>query len=183
MSRRTDQRRAAAFALYQRDVTGRSLEDVLDRDASTFTRALTYAADDYRDELDAIIGEHAQGWTIDRIAPLVTADLTVTGQWAYIAARLLDVDPATNTETLVARGLYRIDPAAPNGRQTFQLHANGWRFADGHVPKLELLGQDAPYSRPSNTPFTIEVSNLELRLPVHDDPGAPGTSAAVELPR
>ena len=70
MSRRSDQRRAAAFAVYQQEVTGRSLEDVLDRDASGFTRALAYAVDDYREELDAVISEHAKGWTIDRIAPL-----------------------------------------------------------------------------------------------------------------
>ena len=43
MSRRTDQRRAAVFALYQHDVTGRELDDVLERDASTFTRALAHA--------------------------------------------------------------------------------------------------------------------------------------------
>jgi hypothetical protein len=34
----------------------------------------------------------------------VTADLNVTGEFAYIAARLVDVDPGTNTKTLVARG-------------------------------------------------------------------------------
>ncbi|HEY8518338.1 MAG TPA: CocE/NonD family hydrolase [Candidatus Binatia bacterium] len=99
-------------------------------------------------------------------SPTVTADLTVTGEYAYIAARLVDVDPASNTKTLIARALYRIDPAAPNGRQTFQLHANGWHFAEGHVPRLELLGRDAPYARPSNGTFSIEVSNLELRLPI-----------------
>ena len=43
-------------------------------------------------------------------SPTVTARLEVSGEHAYIAARLLDVDPATNTETLVARGVYRIDP-------------------------------------------------------------------------
>ena len=47
MSRRTDQRRAAVFALYQNDVTGRELDDLFERDASTFTRALAYAAQDY----------------------------------------------------------------------------------------------------------------------------------------
>jgi hypothetical protein len=103
-------------------------------------------------------------------APTVTADLNVTGEFAYVAARLLDVDPAANTKTLVARGLYRIDPDAPNGRQTFQLHANGWDFASGHIPRLELLGRDAPYARPSNGTFSIAVSNLELRLPVHEAP-------------
>ena len=112
-------------------------------------------------------------------SPTVTADLNVTGEFAYIAARLLDVDPATNTETLVARGLYRIDPNAPDGVQVIPLHPGAWRFAAGHVPKLELLGQDTPYSRPSNGVFSISVSNLQLRLPVHE---APGTSAVVTKP-
>jgi len=105
-------------------------------------------------------------------SPTVTADLQVRGEFAYIAARLVDVDPATNTETLIARAAYRIDPKAPNGRQTFQLSANGWRFAPGHIPELELLGRDAPFLRPSNGVFEIKVSNLQLRLPVHEAPGA-----------
>jgi dienelactone hydrolase len=73
-------------------------------------------------------------------SPMVSADLKVTGKFAYIAARLLDVDPATNTETLVARGIYRIDPNAPDGPEVFQLYPGAWHFAAGHVPKLELLG-------------------------------------------
>ena len=115
-------------------------------------------------------------------APTVIADLHVTGEFAYIAARLLNVDPATNTETLIARGLYRIDPNAPDGRQVFQLHPGAWHFAAGQVPELELLGKDAPYSRPSNGTFTIKVSNLQLRLPVHEVPGASGTPANVHKP-
>jgi hypothetical protein len=101
-------------------------------------------------------------------SPTITADLKVTGDFAYIAGRLLDIDPATHTETLVARGAYRIDPKAPNGRHTFQLSANGWRFAPGHIPELELLGRDAPFLRPSNGVFSIAVSNLDLRLPIHE---------------
>ena len=77
MSRRSDQRRAAVFALYQHDLTGRGVDDVLDRDASTFTRALTYAADDYFDDLDAQIERHARGWSLDRIAPLEKAIMRV----------------------------------------------------------------------------------------------------------
>jgi dienelactone hydrolase len=105
-------------------------------------------------------------------SPTVTADLNVTGDYAYIAARLLDVNPATNTETLVARGIYRIDSNAPDGPQVFQLYPAAWHFAAGHVAKLELLGQDsgpvpADYTRPSNGVFSISVSNLELQLPVH----------------
>lgn len=115
-------------------------------------------------------------------SPTITADLKVTGEHAYIAARLVDVDPATNKKTLISRGVYRIDPKAPNGRQTFQTYANGWHFAPGHIPQLELLGRDSPFLRPSNGTFSIEVSNLTLRLPVHEVPGAPGTPSEVTRP-
>ena len=38
-------------------------------------------------------------------SPTVVADITSPGPTSQIAARLLDVDPATGNETLVARGL------------------------------------------------------------------------------
>jgi hypothetical protein len=109
-------------------------------------------------------------------SPTVVATLNVTGEFPEVAARLWDVDPATNTETLVARGLYRVQSS---GRQVFQLHPGAWHFAAGHNAKLELLGQDAPYARASNGQFSIAVSTLQLRLPVHD---APGSSPAVGQP-
>ena len=77
MSRRTDQRRAAVFAVYQNDLTGRELEVLFDAGASTFTRALAYAVSDYVEELDALIERYAKGWTVDRIAPLDKAIMRV----------------------------------------------------------------------------------------------------------
>jgi len=77
VSRRSDQRRAAAFALYENAVTGKELDDVFERDASEFTRALSYAAQDYAPDLDELIGRHAQGWAIDRIAPLERAIMRI----------------------------------------------------------------------------------------------------------
>jgi N utilization substance protein B len=77
MSRRTDQRRAAAFALYQHDVTSRELDDVFERDATEFTRALAYASSDYAPDLDGVIERHAKGWTINRIAPLEKAIMRI----------------------------------------------------------------------------------------------------------
>ncbi len=77
MSRRTDQRRAAVFALYQHDLTGRELGELFEPAAPTFTRALAYAAADYAEDLDALIERHAKGWTIDRIAPLEKAIMRV----------------------------------------------------------------------------------------------------------
>lgn len=99
-------------------------------------------------------------------APRVTAQLTVVGNppsSAQVAARLWDVAPGGAGQRLVARGLYRPSGTAPD---SFELHANGWHFAAGHVAKLELLGADAPYGRPSNGAFTIDVRALQLRLPV-----------------
>ena len=71
--RRSDQRRAAVFALYQHDLTGRPLDDVFPREAGPFTRALAHATADHADELDARIERYARGWPVDRIAPLERA--------------------------------------------------------------------------------------------------------------
>jgi N utilization substance protein B len=77
MSRRSDQRRAAVFALYQHDVTGREVDEVLERDSSTFTRALAHGAEDHADDLDAQIERHAHGWSLERIAPLEKAIMRI----------------------------------------------------------------------------------------------------------
>jgi transcription antitermination protein NusB len=77
VSRRSDQRRAAAFALYEHAVSGKELDDVFERDASEFTRALAYAASDYAPDLDDLVARHAQGWALDRIAPLERAIMQV----------------------------------------------------------------------------------------------------------
>jgi N utilization substance protein B len=68
--RRSDQRRAAVVALYQQDVTGQSLDDLLPRTATLFTRELTEGVEVEKQELDALIERYSEGWTLDRIAPL-----------------------------------------------------------------------------------------------------------------
>ena len=73
--RRSDQRRAAVFALYQHALTGRPLDDVFDPGAGSFTRALAHATADHAEELDEHIARNARGWTVDRIAPLEKAIL------------------------------------------------------------------------------------------------------------
>jgi N utilization substance protein B len=67
--RRSDQRRDAVFALYQHDVTGRALEQLLS-DARPFTRELAEGVEGHREQLDREIAGHSKGWTLDRIAPL-----------------------------------------------------------------------------------------------------------------
>jgi fermentation-respiration switch protein FrsA (DUF1100 family) len=104
-------------------------------------------------------------------SPTVIADLATTGLDSELAARLLDVAP-DGKERLVARGLLR--PGSGGADVVFQLHPQGYRFAGGHTVKLELLPSDAPYARPSNLQAPITVANLELRLPVLEQPGSLG---------
>src|SRR6478752_1566156 len=68
--RRSAQRRAAVFALYQHDLTGVELGDALGRNASLLTRALAHAAADRAEELDEVIDRHSHGWSVQRIQPL-----------------------------------------------------------------------------------------------------------------
>jgi N utilization substance protein B len=68
--RRSDQRRAAVVALYQRDVTGRPLSQLLDDRATPFTHELVDGVDADLEQLDALIELYAEDWTVDRIAPL-----------------------------------------------------------------------------------------------------------------
>jgi transcription antitermination protein NusB len=63
------------FALYQHDLTGRPLDELFERDAPPFTRALAHATADHAEELDVLIERHARNWTVDRIAPLERAIL------------------------------------------------------------------------------------------------------------
>ena len=120
---------------------------------------------------------HAAG-----IARPSCADITSPGANSQIAARLLDVDPAGN-QILVARGLWR--PAIGPGvvRQVFQLHANGWRFDVGHQVKLELLPKDPQYGQASNGQQNVTVSNIQLRLPVLEQPGSLGGLVTVAAPQ
>ncbi len=75
--RRTEQRRAAVWTLYQSDLLGRPLEEVFPRDAHAFTLALAEVVREHQAELDELIREHAQGWSLERIAPLERSILRV----------------------------------------------------------------------------------------------------------
>ena len=74
--RRSDQRRDAAVALYQRDVTGRPLDELL-AGAKPFTRELATGADEHLKEVDAEIARLAKGWSLERIAPLELAIMRI----------------------------------------------------------------------------------------------------------
>lgn len=89
-----------------------------------------------------------------------------------VAARLMDIAP-NGDQKLIARGLWRPDTES-TGQQVFQLFPNAWKFEEGHVAKLELIPHDDPYSNKATGQSAIDVSDLELRLPVAESPGALG---------
>ena len=68
--RRSEQRRAAVFALYQHDLTGQALIKALGPRATLFARALAHATADRAEELDEVIDRHAHGWSVERLQPL-----------------------------------------------------------------------------------------------------------------
>jgi len=98
--RRSEQRRDAVFANYQRDVTGRPLAELIDG-AKPLTRQLAEGVDAEREELDEAISEHARGWTVDRIAPL---DLNVMRVAVYeIEHELVPVEVAIDEAVETAK--------------------------------------------------------------------------------
>ncbi len=115
-------------------------------------------------------------------SPTVIADFKSSSDSSQVAARLLDVSP-DGRETLVARGLWRPAKSKRASGQVFQLHPGAWRFAAGHVAKLELLPSDPNYGRASNGQQPVTVSNLELELPVYENPGALGGFVGAPSPK
>ena len=57
------------FALYQHEVTGRPLDELLEG-SRPFTVELAEGVRANRDQLDELISRHSKGWALDRIAPL-----------------------------------------------------------------------------------------------------------------
>jgi len=107
--RRSEQRRATVWGLYQSDLLGRPVEDVLPRDASGFTRELAQIVQARRSELDALIAAHASGWSLDRIAPLERAILRLA------LAELLHADEIPGERAIPAEGA--IDEAVQTAKE------------------------------------------------------------------
>jgi hypothetical protein len=108
--------------------------------------------------------------------PTVSARVTVSGQFGQLDSRLWDVDQ-NGQQTLISRGAYRLLDNQ-NGNIAFQLQGNAWRFAPGHRPKLELLGRDPGYLRPSNGSFSVKVTNVTVELPTREAAGSGGRGGA-----
>jgi N utilization substance protein B len=73
---RTEQRRAAVFALYGRAVT-KNPEHGPGEALRPFGQELVDGVEQHAAELDRLIADHAIGWDLDRIAPLERSILRV----------------------------------------------------------------------------------------------------------
>jgi hypothetical protein len=96
--------------------------------------------------------------------PTVRATIATRGRFGQLDSRLFDVAPGGRA-TLVTRGVYRLRDHQ-RGRVVFQLQGNGYRFACGHTIRLELRGNDAPYVRAPDGPFSVRVTDLTASLPL-----------------
>lgn len=120
-----------------------------------------------------VLGAESRGYTLLGL-PTVRARIATMGLHGQLDSRLWDVSP-DGRQRLISRGAYRLRDDQ-TGRVTFQLHGNGWCFAARHRPKLELLGKDEPFLRISNGAYEVEVSDIEVELPIAER--RPGECAA-----
>ncbi len=83
MARRREARRLAVSILYQADLAGRPPSEVLTERRSLgvrvprFAEELILGVEGRLEELDRLIGEHAEGWTVPRLAAVDRSVLRV----------------------------------------------------------------------------------------------------------
>jgi fermentation-respiration switch protein FrsA (DUF1100 family) len=110
----------------------------------------------------------SRGFTLMGL-PTIVAKVTVGpgGDPGQLDARLWDV--FRGRQRLISRTGYQLEG---HGREqiVFQLHGNAYRFAPGHVIKLELVGEDTPYYRTSTGGPAVEIHNLVMVTPTFERP-------------
>jgi transcription antitermination protein NusB len=135
--RRSEQRRAAVFALYQHDLTGAPLAQALGSSSSLFARALAHAAADRAPELDALIDRHSHGWSVQRIQPLERSILRVA------LIEILHPDAAPGEEPIPPEGA--IEEAVESAKRFCGADAPG--FVNGVLGAvLREVRENAPIS-------------------------------------
>ncbi|MDP9455056.1 MAG: transcription antitermination factor NusB [Actinobacteria bacterium] len=110
MSSRRTARKNAFITLYQGDLTGRPVEDVLNRwrsyrgeEVDLYMARLVRGVEEHKEELDARIGEAAVGWTVERMSAI---DRNILRLALYEMLNVEDVPPevAINEGMELAKG-------------------------------------------------------------------------------
>lgn len=104
MARRRDARRQAIDILYQADVLGELPLDALEeweaagRRVAPFARQLVEGVSDHLDEIDRVLGDHAEEWTVARMPSL---DRTILRIACYELLHRPDVPPGAAIDEAV----------------------------------------------------------------------------------
>lgn len=104
MARRHEARRQAIDILYQADVLGELPLDVLEewedagRKVAPFARQLVEGVSDHREAVDALLGEHAEEWTVARMPSL---DRTILRVAVYELGFRDDIPPGAAIDEAV----------------------------------------------------------------------------------
>lgn len=110
MSSRRQERRLAIEILFQADVTGNDGRSALagwiasGREVPDFTRELVESVTDHLAELDATIGAHSEGWSVDRMASVDRTVLRVA-TYELLFDRELPVGVAIDEAVRAAKDL------------------------------------------------------------------------------
>ena len=147
----------------QIDSEGASTE-LADRLSATAVNLCTPVAPDPTSH--ATFSRNSPGLTLIGL-PVLSGRVKTSGKYGQIDARLWDLDPATQTQRLITRGVYRLADEE-RGRFRFVLDGNGWRFPAGHRIVVELLGRDAPTYLASPKSFSARLHDLRITLPVRE---------------
>jgi hypothetical protein len=100
--------------------------------------------------------------------PVLDVTFSTTAPDTELNVRLWDVAPDGSAQGLVTRGTYRsLDAPGAGHHARFQIAPQGYRFPAGHKIKLEVAANDLPYYQQDNIPSVVQVSRVELTLPLH----------------
>jgi predicted acyl esterase len=115
---------------------------------------------------------------------VVEVAFTTSAPDVPLSVRIWDVAADGSEQGLVTRGTYRVDEGPGEGTARFQLQPQGYRFPAGHRLKVEVVANDSPYYQASRIPAVVQVTALEVVLPLLEAPGADGPEggAPVEAP-
>jgi hypothetical protein len=101
-------------------------------------------------------------------SPVVTVSGRTTGVDAELNVRLWQI--TSGTQTLIARGTYRVAGAPSGSNQSFpvQLSGTAWQLAPKSQLKVEVTGFDAPTFAPDSIASVTTIDAVDLRLPTTD---------------
>lgn len=98
-------------------------------------------------------------------SPYVRVKVRAKGRNGQVAARLWL--QRGSKQRLVSRGVYRLR-RNQRGWVRLQLHPQGMEIPRRSRLKLQLLGRDPGYARPSNGRFSVKIKRVKLTLPSNE---------------